>query len=193
MKSLLIITLFLFSFSIFADCEVPSMPDQFVLNERSISLTTVLDLQDDGENFGKVSQKLLQLARSFHYTDLSGNKIAEAKQKIFSWGVQIDVFDCDGQKIGAIKENILKSLFKVSTTYTIENATGDVVAVSNQVDILATSFTLKDPSGNKVATLKRPAINFFGDNWNVKIYNHGVVDSRILVMIGSYKTSADNE
>ncbi len=193
MKSLFIITLLLFPFFSFADCEVPSMPDQFTLNERTVSLGTVLDLEDDDGNFGKISEKLLQLTKSFHYTDISGNKVAEAKQKLLSWGVQIDVFDCQGQKIGTIKENILKSLFKVSTTYTIEDATGSVVAVSNQVDILATSFTLKDPSGNKVATLNRSAINFFGDNWNVKIYNHDVVDPRILVMIGSYKTSADNE
>ena len=189
MKSLFIITLMLFPFLSFADCEVPSIPNQFTLNERIISFTTTFDLQDDDGTFGKIEEKFLKLTRSFNYTDSSGYKVAEAREKPFSWGVQVDVFDCQGQKIGTIKENILKSLFKASTTYTIENVIGNVVAVSNKVDIVATSFTLTDPSGKKIATLKRPMINLFGDNWNVKVYNHDILDPRILVMIGAYKTS----
>ena len=193
MKSLFIITLMLFPFFSFAGCEIPSIPNQFTLNERTVSFTTTLDLQDDDGTFGRIDEKFFKLTKSFNYTDSSGYKVAEAREKLFSWGVQVDVFDCQGQKIGTIKENILKSLFKTSTTYTIENAIGNVVAVSNKVDIVATSFTLKDPSGKKIATLKRSMFSLFGDNWNVKVYNHDILDPRILVMIGAYKTSTDND
>ncbi len=194
MKGLVLSSL-LFILPIFSygNCPVPKLQDEFILNERIISLTTTLDLEDDNGKFGTIKEKLISLARSFTYTGPSNETIATAKQKLFSWGVQIDVFDCARKKIGTIKENILKSMFKTYTTYSIEDASGEIVAISKKVSWLATSFSLKTPEGKDIAKMKRPVINFFGDKWKMQIENHKQVDPRLYIMIAAYKTSADNQ
>lgn len=52
---------------------------------------------------------------------------------------------------------------------------------------------MKDSRGSTLSTIKRPMINLTGDTWTVDIANHDVIDPRILVMIGAYKTSADKD
>jgi len=173
-------------------CQVPKLPSDFTISERIISLITTFDIKSGKKNFGKITEKLISLTRSFTYHDASGNKVAEAHAKLLSWGNQVIVTDCQGNKIGKIKEEIIKSIFKVHTIYRILNAQDREIAKSEKVDWIGTSFTLRDAKGRKVAELKRPFINLLSDSWDVKIYNPQTVDSRMIVMIAAYKTSADN-
>jgi len=173
-------------------CQAPVLPPEFTIKERMISLTTTLDIKNGSKDLGKIAQKLLSLTRSFTYDDASGNRIAEARAKLISWGTQVVVTDCEGRRIGTIKEEIFKSLFKVHTIYKILDERDQEIAQSEKVDWIATSFTLRDGRGQKVAELKRPWINFLFDSWDVKVYDSTVVDSRMLVMIAAYKTSVDN-
>ena len=67
-----------------------------------------------------------------------------------------------------------------------------LVAKSVKTEFLSTDITLKTPDGRIAAILHRPAFNFPTDSWQVTSLNRDAVDSRLIVMIGAYKTSVDN-
>ncbi len=168
------------------------LPSNFQVVERALALSNTFDVVSGGQTYGTVTKKILSLTTSFTYTDNAGSTIATARKSLVSWGTQIEVFDSSGRLIGTIKEQVFNSMFKMSTVYSILDAGGSEAATSHKIDFLSTSITLYDGSGAQVATLNRPAINLVRDTWSVSVNNQAAVDSRVLVMIGAYKTSADN-
>ncbi|MDD5629411.1 MAG: hypothetical protein PHU21_10130 [Elusimicrobia bacterium] len=175
-----------------APAQAPQLPSQFSIKERVISFTDTFDVVSNGKKLGVITQKILSLTRSFKYKDADGNLVAEARSRVFSWGTHVDVTDSQGRPIGAIKEQVFKSLFKVYTAYSILDAQGREIALSEKVDWLGTEINISDKQGRRVAVIKRPWINFFSDHWDVQVQDPKAVDSRVMVMIAAYKTSVDN-
>lgn len=176
-----------------AESAVPTLPAEFEIREHAIALTDTFSLKAGGRTLGTITEKILSLTKSFAYTDASGACVASARTRIFAWGTHVDVSDCSGRKIGAIKEQVFKSLFKIHTTYSILDAADREIAVSEKMDWISTSVTLRTPAGGAVATLRRSWLNLFSDTWTVKVSNAAAVDSRLFVMIAAYKTSVDND
>ena len=170
----------------------PQLPAEFMIKERILSFTDTFDILAGGKKYGVITQKILSLTRSFKYKDADGNLVAEARSRILSWGSHIDVTDNLGQPIGSIKEQVFKSLFKVYTAYSILDAGGKEIALSEKVDWIGTKLAISDKQGRLVAVIERPWINFFSDHWTVKVRDPQAVDSRLMVMIAAYKTSVDN-
>ncbi|MBI5240763.1 MAG: hypothetical protein HY926_09845 [Elusimicrobia bacterium] len=170
----------------------PQLPSEFKIKERVISLTDTFDVVAGGQKYGTITEKFFSLTRSFKYKDSQDNLVAEARARILSWGTHIDVTDNLGQPIGSIKEQVFKSLFKVYTAYSILDAGGKEIALSEKVDWIGTKLAISDKQGRLVATIERPWINFFSDHWTVKVHDPKTVDSRVMVMIAAYKTSVDN-
>lgn len=194
-RSLAIVTAVFLSFGHGAsatECPIPRLSGQVTLTEQVISWTTTLNLTGENQNLGKVTAKFLTMADTFVYYDAQGNKIATARSRIFSWGTHIDVFDCQEQKIGEIRENVMQSWTKVVTVYSILDVHGHVVAQSEKVDWFGTQFTLFNSQGHLGATISRPWFNFFSDKWTVNIQDPQIIDPRFLVMIGAFKTEVDN-
>lgn len=175
------------------DPGAPVLPDEFTIHERIIALTDTFDLKAGKTSYGTLTEKFFSLTKSFTYTDASGRCIAKARTRLFSWGTHIDVTDCADRPIGAIKENVLKSWFKVWTTYSILDGQNKEVAVSEKVEWISTDLVLRRPNGAVIAQLHRPWLNVLSDNWNVKLLDHAAVDSRLIVLIAAYKTSVDND
>lgn len=176
-----------------APSEPPELPAEFQVKEHVIARTDTFSLKAGGNTFGRITERLLSLSKSFTYESGAGRCVARARQSIFSWGSHVDVTDCSGGKIGAVKEQVLKSLFKVHTTYSILDAADREVAVSEKVDWISTSVTLRKPGGSVIATLERPWLNLLSDTWTVKLHDRAAVDARLIVMIAAYKTSVDND
>lgn len=173
----------------------PELPKKFQVVERMISLTNTFDIEAGGKTLGTIREKILSLTRSFDYKDSQGRCVAKAKEAFFSWGTEIAVTDCAGGKLGTIKENVFKSLFKVQTTYAILDASGKSVAQSTKVDWLGTEVTLRagaDGKGGRVAKLTRPWLQLFRDTWDVELTDSKAADPRLIVMISVYKTAVDN-
>lgn len=168
------------------------LPASFEVDERVIAFTTTFDIVSGGKNYGTVSEHLISWGRTFTYTDGTGVQIATAKARVFSWGTHIDVYDASGRLIGSIKEEILNSLFKVHTVYSILDASGNVVARSEKVEFFSTNIAMR-AGGREIATLHRPVFNLAGDTWYVSVNDPSVVDMRVIIMIGAYKTAVDNE
>ena len=173
--------------------KAPELPAQFTIKERVLSFTDTFDIVSDGKKLGVISQKLISLTRSFKYKDADGNLVAEARARVFSWGTHVDVTDNLGNPIGGFKEQVTKSFFKVYTAYSILDAQGREIALSEKTDWLGTKIAISDPQGRRIAAIERPWINFFSDHWNAQVYDPKAVDSRVMVMIAAYKTSVDNE
>ena len=173
--------------------QTPSVPSRFSVNERVLSLVTTLDLVGPSGCFGKVTKRFFSMADQFDWTASSGTPVATGRKRILSWGNVIDVMDARGRKIGTIKEEVLKSFFKVYTTYRILDANDRPVARSEKVDWLGSEITMFDGSGRRVVRLSRPWINPLGDKWEVQVANQQTVDPRLIVMTGVFKTDADNQ
>ena len=95
--------------------------------------------------------------------------------------------------MGQIKEQVFKSMWtKTYSCYSILNAQGQQVATSEKLDWFGTDITLWGGRGQRIATVCRPWVNFMGDKWRVEILDPQAVDSRIIVMVGVFKTDADN-
>lgn len=173
----------------------PVLPAKFQIVEYVFSLTNKFDVRAEGKTLGTITEKFFSMTRSFTYADPAGRCVAQARERLFSWGVHIDVTDCSGGKIGAIKENILKSLFKVSTTYSILDASDREVASSEKLDWIGTEMTLRkgrNGTGPRIAKLSRPWLQIFSDHWDVELDDPKAADSRLVVMIAAYKTAVDN-
>lgn len=171
-----------------------SSSGEYQLHERVfLKLTNTLDVTEHGHSAGKVSENLIQLSRTFNWTDENGNTKATARVAVISWGTEILVYDGSGNKVGSIEEHVFQSFLKTWTSYSIKDANGREVATSDKTEWLGTTFRIKGADGNLVAELERPWVNWMGDNWNLTIKQPGVVDDRVLVMIGAFKTAADRD
>jgi uncharacterized protein YxjI len=175
-----------------ADCPTQSIPRKFEAEEKVLAIGTDLDLKDGSKTFGKVIERTLKLTRSFDFQNSAGKLVSKGEAKFFSLGATVEFFDCNGTKIGTLKEKIFESLFKPMTTYSILDASGKEIATSEKMEVLSTEFTLKDKQGADVMKIKRPWLNVFGDTWSVEVFKPGAVDSRIVPMIPAFKTAADN-
>ena len=176
-----------------APARAPSLPSEFTIHERVISLTDTFDLKDGKKTMGTITEKFFSMTKSFKYVDAAGVCVAEARARFFSWGTHVDVTDCQGRKVGAIKENVLKSFFKVYTTYSILDGSDKEIATSEKVEWISTDVALTSRQGRAIAALHRPWLNFLSDNWTVKVSDPNACDSRLIVMIAAYKTSVDND
>ncbi|MBI5623623.1 MAG: hypothetical protein HY924_07595 [Elusimicrobia bacterium] len=181
-----------------AAAPAPEIPASFRIYERFFTLfVEKFDLKDSSDNaFGRIEGKFFRLTKTFQYLDASGHKVAEARARFFALGSTVDVTDGQGRVIGTIKENILKSLFKVYTSYNILDAQGRVAAESEKVEWLSTEIVLRSPDGRIAATVRRgfkENLFRFTDRWDVTISDPKAVDPRLVVMIGVYKSSVDND
>lgn len=171
---------------------VPELPANFTIKERFPTMGDhVYDITDDRQAYGTVEQ-VLSLGKKFVYLDKSRARVATAHARVISWGAQIDVFDANGKSLGTIKEQMFTSLLGVTNKYSVLDSAGNQIAESDKFQLLATKFTVKDNTGSVVATLSRPAFNIGGHTWSVSINNKTTVDSRVLIMIGAFKTAEDN-
>ena len=81
----------------------PVLPAEFEVREHVIALTDTFSLKAGGQTYGRVTQKFISLTKSFTFTDATGACVAQARQRILSWGSHVDVTDCSGVKVGAVK------------------------------------------------------------------------------------------
>lgn len=170
------------------------LPDEFAIHERVISFVEKFDLESAGKTLGTISENVFSLTRSFTYTDPHGVCEAQARSRLLSWGTDIEISDCQDHPFGEIKENVMKSIFSDAyTRYSILDAEGHEIASSEKTQWVSTDMILRSLNGRIIAELHRPWMNLFSDNWDVKILDPKIVDSRVIVMIAAYKTSVDND
>lgn len=167
----------------------PTQPSNTItMDESVLSFGTDFTMS----NGGKVEERVLSMTSTFEYTDRDGTLVSRAEEEFLSWGVKIDVYDNKHQVIGFIEEEIFESMFSFENTYSIKDGSGKIIAKSKKLDFFSTDIKLYDLSGQLVALMSRPAINFISDTWTIEIIQKDVIDERILFLIPPFKTSEDN-
>lgn len=168
-----------------------TLSGSMTLQERYFAIGTDLDISDKDGVVGKIEQRTLNLATSFDYRDNQGTLIATAKSRLLSFGTHIDIFDAKGEKIGSLRDQVVKNLFSWTRTFSIDDKDGNEIATSERLQYFATSITVRSRGGALVAQISRPSFNLFTDTWTVDI--PGDIDKRLIIFIPSYKTHSDNQ
>ncbi|MBY0548787.1 MAG: hypothetical protein K2W95_16065 [Candidatus Obscuribacterales bacterium] len=171
---------------------IPQLPWQFSMSEHTWNLGHVFDIQGtDGTTYGTIENKWFRSHSTFHYYDNDGNLVAYGRKAWFSIGTRIEVYDANDTYIGCLQKQVLSSAFSFGTIYSVLDAKGNEVATSRKLTIITTGIDLYGKDGAKVASLSRP-LSLVADTWNVTVDKPDVIDSRMLVMIGVFKTMADS-
>lgn len=175
--------------------ESVALPKSFSLSieEKVLAWGTDFNIVEGENVLGKIDEKILSWGATFNFSDNQARPYGSTKSEVFSWGSKAHVYDAKGNEIGLIEEEILKSLFKVATEYTIRSALGKVLSVSKKMELLSTEVLLYDSSETQViAKLYRPAFNLVGDKWQLEVYDSSKIDLRFLLAICAHKTYVDN-
>lgn len=174
-----------------ATCQ--TLPNNFTIKQRVVSFVTSFTITSNGTKYGEVSRNIMNLTTTFSYKDANDKLVAKGKKQLVSWGTKIDFYDAKGTFIGALHENVFKSMFKVYTSYEVIDKNGKKVAESEKMDIAKTKIVLTSTDGKKIAKLERDLINILSDTWTVDIYQREKIDVRILPIIVAYKTYSDDQ
>lgn len=169
------------------------MGNSYNINQQISLIGSHFDIINGYQSAGKISQQVLSWGKTFELRNENDQLVAKAKQQVFSLGVRVDVYDCQGQLIGTLEEDVLESLFKVNTVYSILNEHGLLVGRSRKLDWLGTDIIFFDASERPIATLTRPFFNWLTDKWTISIADTKQVDPRLMFFTAAYKTSADSD
>jgi uncharacterized protein YxjI len=140
---------------------------------------------------GVIEERMLNATTTFEYKK-DGSLVAKAKESMFSWGVEVIIYDGSDNKIGSVEEEIIDGLFSMNTIYSIKNADGNVVGKSKKLDFVGTDIDIYDNDQNLVVTMDRPMFNVLADTWHVTVHNKNI-DTRLVMFIPCYKTYADDK
>lgn len=160
------------------------IPDEIKLKEEFATIGTDFSY----ENLS-IDQNVIDITTSFDL-EVSGKKIAEARQQIISIGSKINIYDEYGVNIGYVQEELFTS-WGFYSRYTIYDHNGSILASSEKHKFMATSFTIKNNSGKVLCKITRPMFNLVTDTWDIKFYGNSI-DRRLIVFIPCYKTYRDN-
>ncbi|OQW50824.1 MAG: hypothetical protein A4S09_10885 [Proteobacteria bacterium SG_bin7] len=175
------------------DCPIIRQQQSYNINQKFFTIGSDFDILSGEHKLGKVIQKVFNWGKTFELLNENGQLVAKARQQVVSFGVKVDVYDCQNRVIGSLQENILKSLFKIQTVYSIMDGNGQLAGQSKKLDFFGTDITFFNASGQLNASLSRPFINWMTDKWVLVLNGNSTVDSRILFFTAAYKTSADSD
>lgn len=191
--SFFFISLFTASISWADPCPTLQNHPTYVIDEEFFAVGSDFDIKAGDKNIGEIVERVIRVGKTFELHDERGRLVAKARKQIVSWGVKIDISDCNDQPIGRIQENVISSLFKIHTVYSIFDGRGELVGQSKKLDLVGTDIAFYNASEKTVATLTRPYINILTDKWTLSISTAGQMDPRLLFFTAAYKTAADNE
>lgn len=185
----------LFAISI-ASAAITRLPEEFHVVERFLSLTSTFDVSTEVESFALARKRFFSLTTTFDLEDANQLPIATASSRFFAWGTVADVLDPRGKKIGWIEEEIFRII--PWSEYKVFNHSNQLVAIA-RMNFWGTEFELYHPdnAAEVYATISRPFFTFFRDYWTVNIKNYqifenGVLDPRMLIILAIYQTDKDN-
>lgn len=174
-----------------AASSIPNLPQQYKVSERTFNLGHTFDVESNDTTYGTVDVKWFRLTTTIFYRDNEGKLVAYGKKAAISIGTRINIYDGNGNLIGTLQKNIFSSLLgPVTSTYSVLDAQGNEIASSVKFSVITTSIKLNDKNGHTVVELSRP-LSVLSDTWDVTVHKPGVIDSRIVVMIGAFKTAAN--
>lgn len=175
------------------ECATIQSHRKYTLSQKIFTFGTDFRIYHEKDQVGTIIQKIWRWGKTFELRNEKKELVAKAKQRVFSFGVKIDIYDCNDNVIGAFQENIFRSMFSVRSIYSILDANQKLVGQSKKLDFFGTDITFYDAEGEIMAELTRPYINWWGDKWSLVLQSDNKLDPRVMFFAAAYKTSADAE
>ena len=169
------------------------LPSTFTAQAAYITVGTDLTLSDDQGSFASIEERTLNLKPTFEYFDASHTLRARAKEEMFTLGTKIDISDGNGNRLGSVEENVLKSFFSIKTSYSIKDASGRELGTSEKLDWAGTKVVIHDSAGKMLVEMKRPYFDLGAATWTINVAHDLPFDQRLVVFIPAFKTAADKE
>jgi uncharacterized protein YxjI len=192
MKKILISAFLLLSSFSVLKAQIAEMPQQFMVKQHWISLTSSFDVESKDRRFGTIHRKFLSLTPIYQFYDFNDNLQATAKMRFFSFGATFDIFDGNDQPLGRVEEK----LFTFFHTFELFRNDG-YLAAKAALNFWGTKYTVRDPqTDEEIAHLWR---NFFRlkDDWTVDIINPQLfaekqIDPRLFMLVMAFQTDLDH-
>lgn len=172
------------------------LPEEFTITERFIAFTPTFDIAVSGNTIATARKRIFSWTTTFDLEDSDKMPLAYAKAKFLAWGTMADVFDPLDRKIGWIEEVTWKIISWPE--FRIFNEESRLAAIA-KMNFWGTRFDLFEPdnSDHVFASVSRPFFRCFRDKWTVQIldpryFGIGCIDPRLLIMIAVYQTDRDN-
>ncbi len=171
------------------------IPEEFTITERLFSPISTFDVRTDLAPVAVVRKRILSLTSTFDLEDPFERPIATAQSRFFAWGTVADVAEPNGEKIGWIEEDVLRII--PWAEYRVFNKDNQLAAIA-RMNFWGTSFELYHPDRPEeiYASISRPFIRIFRDDWTVQIRNlsvfeQNIIDPRLLILLAVFQTDKD--
>lgn len=167
------------------------IPNKFMVNEEILSFGHDFWITNkEGENFGKVEERVMSVGQKFELISNIGELEAVAKARFLTLYNIVDISSSGGSNIGRIEEEVIESIkntFNGQNIYSIFDGDGNLVAKSKADVIIQNNIDIYDLNDELVARFHKPAIQI-SDRWSCEIFTNSI-DRRILVFIPCFISS----
>lgn len=170
-----------------------SLPDEFFIVQRFVSLTLALDIKSKDFKMGTVYRKFWSFSTRYDFYDSFDLLQAKAKSQSFSWLHIFDVTDANDQPIGKVEQRF-NPLFP---TFDLLSASQEKLATA-KMNFWGTRYTLKDPvTKGIIATISRSFLRL-RDYWTVNITDQELfqsknIDHRLFITVAAFQTDMDRK
>jgi len=177
------------------DQACPSLPqaEEYKIVERVFAIGIDFSIETHGDKIARIDQKHFIWGTAFTLKTAQDELIATAKARVFSWGVKVDVEDCNGNRIGMLDENVIRSMFSLKTIYSLYDSASELQGQSKELNFVGTDITFYNSSKKEIASLNRRVFNPLADKWTLKISSISELDPSLMFFTAAYKTLADKE
>ncbi len=169
-----------------------SMPEEFTVNERWLSLTITFDIKTKDQMLATVHRSLMSLTPEYCLYDPQDKLLATAKMRFFRSFTVFDIKDYHSKSLGMIKEEFTW-LFPTFTIISPDfNILGEAV-----MNFWATKFIISDPrDGHVIAVLSRPFLRL-KSNWSIKIEDMNAISKKtihphLLMTLAAFQVDRDH-
>ncbi len=142
-----------------------------------------------GTKVGTVIREAQEGTVLYSYLDIEQQLLASATTEKHEADRVVSLVDQHGVEIGSFSAQIY-NLYP--TEYKVF-APGQKWIAKGVVNWLGNSFALIDPHHSKsyLVTFLRPRFKLFNDYWHFQIHEEGVIDFRLLCIMGAFQTACD--
>lgn len=163
---------------------------EYIVRYQTLSSGTVFHIESkENEKIGKVLRQKSQGSVLYSFLNPQELLLAQGTAEILDTNTSVYLKDKEGKKIGGFSADVY-NLYP--TEYRIFSKDNRLIA-KGYMNWLANSFVLFDPDSSKryLVSYFRPRFKLFSDNWHFDVHEEGVIDLRLLSIIGVFQTAFD--
>jgi uncharacterized protein YxjI len=204
---------------LYANCPTLELPKRFFIRETLSSGVTpfvydfeILDTRD--RVIGSIENRVMRLTSTQQVFNTNHELVAEAEAQYVSWGTDMKVLDCQGKRIGKIREDqVVGRIASAGSIQTldIQDAEQNKIAEASKLDtsfikhifvlgkivhILGfarnSEFKIENNSGTNLAHISRSFAQPIRDTWELDINKTDEIDPLMLIFLPVYRTRVDS-